>query len=285
MFRSGWRLGKLAGFEISINVSFVILLGLVAIFQGILAGLMLAVLVFGSVVLHELGHAVVARRLGVPIAGIELHFFGGVAKMAGPPRSARDEILIAAAGPAVSVVLGGAATALAWVTGSTILSILGYVNLLLGGFNLLPALPMDGGRILRAALSRRYGRLKATLTAVKISHGAALAIGIAAAAFGMWHLILLAAVLWFMASQEKAMARMWHYADEAPAVEILNKDGTSEGWYTEDGRHTGKSEGHHQPAYYEDEPESSDRPRGPHRRRRVVRLPGGRTIVIEQMRW
>jgi Zn-dependent protease len=285
MFGSGWRLGKLAGFEISINVSFVILLALVAIFQGILAGLMLAVLVFGSVVLHELGHAVVARRLGVPIAGIELHFFGGVAKMAGPPRSARDEILIAAAGPAVSMVLGGTATALAMVTGSTILSILGYVNLLLGGFNLLPALPMDGGRILRAALSRRYGRLKATLTAVKISHGAALAIGIAAAAFGMWHLILLAVVLWFMASQEKAMARMWHYADEEPAVEILNKDGTSAGWYTEDGQHAGRPQGHHQPTYVEDEEESPDRPRGPRRRRRVVRLPGGRYIVIEQMRW
>lgn len=284
MFRSSWRLGKLAGFDIEINVTFLILLALVAVLQGIVAGLMLAVFVFGSVVLHELGHALVARHLGVPIAGIELHFFGGVAKMAGAPRSARDEILIAAAGPAVSFALGVASSALGWVVGSGVIATVGYINLLLGGFNLLPALPMDGGRILRAALSRRYGRLEATLLAVKISHAAAVAIGIAAAVFGMWHLILLAVVLWVMASQEKHMARMWHYADEEPAVEVLNRDGSSAGWYTEDGR---RSSGAVRPGRPTAGPDDAAPlgATGSHPRRRVYRLPGGGYVVIERMRW
>src|SRR5688500_16550531 len=107
MFKS-WRIGRLLGFPIEINLSFLILLGLVFVAYGGLVGVMVVGLAFGSVLLHELGHAVVARKLGVHTSGIELGFLGGAAKMANLPKHANTELMIAAAGPAVSLMLGGA---------------------------------------------------------------------------------------------------------------------------------------------------------------------------------
>ena len=90
-----YRVGRLLGFPIEVNPSFLLLLGLVLMFSGGLTGLYVVLLGFASVLLHELGHAVVARRLGVRIAGIELRFFGGAAKMIDAPRTPGDEIAIA----------------------------------------------------------------------------------------------------------------------------------------------------------------------------------------------
>ena len=92
-----YRIGALLGFPLEVNLSFLILLGVVLLSAGGLAGVFITLLAFGSVVLHELGHALMARHLGIRIAGIELQFFGGAAKMIDPPRSAGDEIAIAAA--------------------------------------------------------------------------------------------------------------------------------------------------------------------------------------------
>src|SRR3954470_5553078 len=102
-----WRLGRGLGFPVEINLSFVLLLAVVYLAFGGLAGVIVVGLAFASVLLHELGHALVGRRLGVHTAGIELSFFGGAAKMANMPRDANHEIAIAAAGPAVSLMLGG----------------------------------------------------------------------------------------------------------------------------------------------------------------------------------
>src|SRR5689334_16590371 len=147
MFTS-WRLGRVFGFPVEINLSFLLLLAVVYLAFGGLAGVLVVGLAFGSVLLHELGHALVARRLGVHISGIELSFFGGAAKMVQMPRSADHEIAIAAAGPAVSLMLAGAGFGLGVVLHSTLLWMIGSVNLAIAGFNLIPALPMDGGRIL-----------------------------------------------------------------------------------------------------------------------------------------
>src|SRR3954467_5689108 len=106
MFKS-WRLGRLFGFPVEINVSFLILLGVVFLAFGGLAGVLIVSLAFGSVLLHELGHAIVARRLGVGVASIELGSLGGAGKMIDLPRTPRHEIAIAAAGPAVSLALAG----------------------------------------------------------------------------------------------------------------------------------------------------------------------------------
>ena len=284
MFPRSFRIGKIAGFDIEANITFLILLALVVATQGLVAGLVLAVLVFGSVLLHELGHALVARAKDVPIAGIELHFFGGVAKMVGAPRSATDEILIAAAGPAVSLTLGGTGLLLWWLTGVQAFLALGYVNMVLGVFNLLPALPMDGGRILRAALSRKMGRLEATYKAVRISHAAAVVMGVGALLAGEWMLALIAVVLYLMASQEKWIARSWHYRDEEPQMEILDHEGHSVGWYDQSGRRVdGPSdwEGSFGPGPWQ----GPGGPTGPHHQRRIHRMPGGGYIVIEHHRW
>src|SRR3954467_12668198 len=132
MFTS-WRLGRVLGFPVEINLSFVLLL--VAVLLGFggfgfgLAGLVMVGLVFGSVLLHELGHALVARQYGVHVSGIELSFFGGAAKMVEMPRSANHEIAIAAAGPAVSLMLAGAGLGLGMLTHSSLLLEIGAVNL------------------------------------------------------------------------------------------------------------------------------------------------------------
>lgn len=206
-----YRIGRLAGFPLEVNLTFLIMLGVVLLWMGGLAGLVIVGVAFGSVLLHELGHALVARRLGVPVAGIELHFFGGTAKMMGQPKSAGDEIAIAAAGPAVSFALGGLGLLLGAVTGAWMLTMAGWLNLVIAGFNLIPALPLDGGRIFRAALVRRYGFGKATHIAATIGKGFAIALGVFAVFTTQIYLALLAVVVWLMAGAEQRAARFGGY--------------------------------------------------------------------------
>src|ERR1044071_7132187 len=132
-----WRLGSLVGFPIDINASFLILLALVLFAFGGVGGVLIVCLAFASVLLHELGHAVVARKLGVYVQGIELGFLGGAAKMANLPRRPAHELAIAAAGPAVSLMLGGAGLGLAALFHSAFFAWLGWTNLVIAGFNLI----------------------------------------------------------------------------------------------------------------------------------------------------
>lgn len=207
MFRS-YRIGRLLGFPVEVNVSFLILLGIALLFWGGITGVFFVLILFASVLLHELGHALVARHLGVPIAGIELHFFGGAAKMTALPRTANDEVLIAAAGPAVSFALGGLGFLLGSLAGSWLLVSIGWINLVIGGFNLLPALPMDGGRILRALLTRKYDFVRATEVSVKVARAIAIILGVIGLATWQWTLILLTVLLWFLGSAEVRMAHV-----------------------------------------------------------------------------
>lgn len=206
MFRS-YRIGTLFGFPIEVNLSFLLVLGLLALTAGLASGLILALILFGSVLLHELGHAVVARRLGVQIAGIELHFFGGAAKMESIPKTANDEIAIAAAGPAVSLALGGLGLALGSVVGTWMMTYVGWINIILGVFNLLPALPMDGGRIMRALLTRKYTFIKATEVSIAITRGFAVLLGLYGLFTSNLYLALLAVLLWFLGNRELTMAK------------------------------------------------------------------------------
>ncbi len=211
----GIKLGRWLGFPVELRISFLIVLGFVTL-DGLARGhpllsVAMLLLTFFGVLLHELGHAVVARRLGVPIAGIDLHVFGGAAKMLGMPRSARDEILIAAAGPAVSLALAAVGGLLYALTGFVGFFYLLWINLLLGVFNLLPALPMDGGRIFRAALSRRMGRVRATDLSVKVAKGVAVALGLYGLISGSIWLVALAVMLWVMAQNERAQMHLWSY--------------------------------------------------------------------------
>jgi Zn-dependent protease len=205
MFRS-FRLGTLFGFPVHVNLTFLLLLGVVGLTMGGAAAIAVVLLAFASVLLHELGHAVVARHLGVRIDRIELHFFGGAAQMTDHPRSAGDEVAIAAAGPAVSFALAGLSALLASATALPVFGLLAQVNLVLGAFNLLPALPMDGGRILRALLSRRMGYVRATETAVKVTRVAAIGLGLIGVVTLHLYLVVLAVLLWMMGSAEERAA-------------------------------------------------------------------------------
>ena len=170
---SSIRLGRFAGVEIGVNWSWLVVFALIAwslasaVFPAQNPGLshaayigmavVAALLFFVSLLAHELGHAVTARREGMEIEGITLWLFGGVAKFKGMFPSAGAELRIALAGPAVSLVIGIACTLVAWAfalpTGvDGVVAWLGYINLFLLAFNLLPALPLDGGRVLRALL-------------------------------------------------------------------------------------------------------------------------------------
>lgn len=208
-----WRLGTVLGFPVDIKPSFLLLLALVFISFGGAIGVLLVSLAFASIVLHELGHAVVARKLGVRVSGIDLGFFGGAAKMVQLPRTANHELAIAAAGPIVSLALGGAGLGLGALFHVSLFAWIGWTNLLLAGFNLIPALPMDGGRILRALLTRRLDFVRATDVAVTVSRVFAVAFALFGLAVGAFQLVVLAPFLWLLGSREQQAARMMaeHY--------------------------------------------------------------------------
>lgn len=217
-----FHLFTVLGFRVGAHWTLGIALVLAGISYGGLGGVALSALLFASILAHELGHSVVARSRGVPIAGIDLHMFGGVAKMSAPPRSPNDEIAIALAGPAVSLLLGGAALGLNAAFPLGLLAYLGGANLMLGLFNLLPAIPLDGGRVLRALLAKRRGLLGGTRLAVTVSRALAVLMGAAAIALGNYWVVMLAVMVWMMAGAERftierheVLTRMgaWHPAD------------------------------------------------------------------------
>src|SRR5579883_2412707 len=174
-----WPLFRLLGIPISIDASWLVILALLTwtlanVFGEELAGLPVAacwamglgaaLCFFICLILHELGHALVARSVGIPIRGITLFLFGGVAELEGEAQSAKGEFLMAIAGPAVSAVLSVGfwlAAGLGWP--QPVALVLGYlatINLVVMVFNLVPAFPLDGGRVLRSILWGATGNLR-----------------------------------------------------------------------------------------------------------------------------
>jgi Zn-dependent protease len=155
-------IGRVFGIPIKVHSSLILLTVLLSLFSmdGFLATLFLMIGVFASVALHELGHSIVARRKGSYIHEIVLFPLGGVAKISNIPKKPSDEIQVALAGPAVSLLLA----ILFWN-----IPLLGPINLSLFLFNLIPAFPMDGGRVFRALLTPKHGRVEATRIAAKMA--------------------------------------------------------------------------------------------------------------------
>lgn len=180
------RLGKIAGIQLYLHWTFLILLGLVFFtdlgkgigLPGATQALLFVLVLFACIVLHELGHALAARRYGIPTRDITLLPIGGIARMERMPREPRQELWVALAGPLVNVgiaaVLLIALVALHYTrvqflaAQSVFLWFLLQANLFLIAFNLLPAFPMDGGRVLRALLARRLEYVRATRIAARI---------------------------------------------------------------------------------------------------------------------
>jgi Zn-dependent protease len=197
-----------------------------------------ALVLFASVVVHELAHALTARRFGVQTRTISLFLFGGVATLEDEPPTPRADALVALAGPAMSVAVAACAYGAMLVAGSalparladTVASLLAYVtvaNAVLAAFNLIPAYPMDGGRVLRALLWRLRGdRDGATVTASLV--GMVFALGFAAAGiaalvltrawqFG-WYAVVAAFLLRSCWSQYRALRRARRSAYLAPVA-------------------------------------------------------------------
>ncbi len=223
------RLGSVAGIGIFIHWTFFLLLGWILLFEGVELGIPAAVsrialvlTIFACVVLHELGHALAARRFGIRTRDITLLPIGGVARLERMPDDPVQELAVAAAGPAVNVVIaaglflvlwgtGGlagiaqVADPRAWVERTAFVQQVMLVNIALVVFNLLPAFPMDGGRILRAllALAMDFGRA----TRIAAGVGQALAVGLAILGlFTEHYMLVLIGVFVFLGAGAEAQA-------------------------------------------------------------------------------
>ncbi len=207
------RIGRIFGIDIVINLSWLFIFAFVAWsladvgpfklinvtpFQRMTLGIITSLLFFASVLAHELAHSLVARRRGIPIKQITLFIFGGVSSLEGEPSTAPVEAWIAFVGPLTSIVLGvlfgltsaalGPQTPLGVAT-----SYLAYANIVLGLFNLLPAYPLDGGRVLHALIWRwTKSRLRATQVAANVGR----ILAIALVAYGAFRTLYDAGSLW-----------------------------------------------------------------------------------------
>jgi Zn-dependent protease len=209
--RLSWNLGRVAGIDLYLHPSALLLFVMVAgSGLGGLASAALTIALLTSIVLHELGHALMARRYGIPTEDITLYLFGGVARLQRMPRSSGPELLIALAGPAVNFAIVLAlwpVIALASSLGAPLVGLLQIVsnlNLGLGLFNLLPVFPMDGGRVFRALLSGWLGRLRGTEVAATVGQAVAVVAGVVGIGLGMWQLAILAAFVYFAGGNELA---------------------------------------------------------------------------------
>ncbi len=226
--KGSWKVGKFAGIGVYIHPTFLILVvWLLFVYWSIghnlatvVSGLVFTAALFVCVVLHEFGHALTARRYGIGTRSITLLPIGGVSSLERIPEEPKQEFYVALMGPVVSLgiaavllgvlMLAGRPIALQQVLSTTSASFLArlmWANVILAVFNLLPAFPMDGGRIFRALLARYIGTPKATHIAAVTGHAIAVVFGL----LGLYtnpFLLFIALFVWIGASQEVAMADM-----------------------------------------------------------------------------
>jgi Zn-dependent protease/predicted transcriptional regulator len=254
---STFSLGRIAGIPFGAHWSALVVLGFVAITlatsvfadasspqTAALLALVAALALFASVVLHELGHALQARREGIRTNEISLWLLGGVAALEDAPRTAGGAFRIAAAGPAVTAVLAALLVPAALLVdgpGGAVIGWVAYANVLLLAFNLIPAFPLDGGRILQAALWRRSGdRVRATVSAARAGRAFGFGlIGLGAGLFvvgsgigGVW----LAVLGWFLSSAATAERDATRADDSLAGVTVA--DVMTSGPVTVDGADT-----------------------------------------------
>ena len=228
----GWSfdLFKIAGIRLRVHVTFALILLWGAYYwssvaddgaRGAVFGVVATLLLFVCVTLHELGHALQARAFGIGTSDITLYPIGGVARLADIPEDPAKEFRIAIAGPLVNVAILVVVSLVAAIAGESavmtpgelfdelrnpewrhLLPYLGFANLSLALFNLLPAFPMDGGRILRSLLAMRLEYATATRIAASVGQAMALLFGLYGFATGNFFLIVLAIFVWMGASGE-----------------------------------------------------------------------------------
>lgn len=273
----GWSLpiGRVAGIRISVHLTFFLLLALVAWAGtepgggGVVNAVAWLLALFACVVVHELAHSLLARRKGAKVRSITLLPIGGVSEIEQMPERWSDELAIAVVGPLASIGLAALAALLAALTGAHLLPVrlyegswlarLAWVNLLLGMFNLVPAFPLDGGRVLRAALERRRDLVTATRIAATVGRVLGSLMVLAGLLWDFW-LVLIGIFVMIGAGQEQR-ATIVHARLRGLRVEQLMRRGVStldahqplstfRGWWlsgpqivTVDGRYAGLVDG------------------------------------------
>ena len=222
-----FRLGKLFGIDVYMHFTFLLLLGFIGLshwmqtreLAAALAGVGFFVALFACVLLHEFGHALTARKFGIKTRDITLLPIGGLARLERMPEKPMQEFWVAVAGPAVNVVIAGAIFAYLAatsalvpveqlsVTGGSFLARLAAVNVFLVLFNMLPAFPMDGGRVLRALLATRMDYARATHIAARLGQFMAFVFGFVGLFWNPF-LLFIAIFVWIGAQQESGMVQM-----------------------------------------------------------------------------
>jgi len=222
-----WKISTISGIDVFIHATFLLIIGWVGFsywqqtrtLTGTLEGILFTMVLFGCVVLHEFGHAFTARRYGIRTRDITLYPIGGIARLERMPDKPVQEFWVALAGPAVNAVIavllfGGllisgtwAPTASLSMTGGSFIQRLLLVNISLVLFNLIPAFPMDGGRVLRSLLAMRLEYTRATQIAANVGQGLALLFGFVGL-FTNPFLVFIAFFVWIGASQETSMVQM-----------------------------------------------------------------------------
>jgi Zn-dependent protease/predicted transcriptional regulator len=222
MFGGAWRLGRLGGVEIRVDSSWVVIALLItySLFlqfsrsvEGLASGaalvlaIVVALLFFGSVLVHELAHALFAKRRGIPVRGITLFLFGGATEAKVEAKGPTDELVVSIVGPVTSLLIGGLCLLLGMIPTLTPveagLRYLGVVNVALAVFNMLPGFPLDGGRVLRSIVWRVTGSFR---RATRVASIAGQVVGYLIIAAGVMSLIRgvivsaiwLAAIGWFL---------------------------------------------------------------------------------------
>jgi len=238
-----WKIGEYAGIGVFVHATFLLLIGWIAVSHlmsgqsvlATLAGVGFVLTIFGCVVLHEFGHALTARRFGIRTRDIVLLPIGGVARLERIPDDPRQELWVAIAGPAVNVVIAlvlyvwlnliGAwqpVTSLTTTSGS-FLERLALVNVFIVLFNLIPAFPMDGGRVLRALLALKLNYARATRIAARVGQLVALVFGVVGL-FTNPFLIFIAVFVWMGAAQEASLAQARGMLGGIPVHQVMVTD-------------------------------------------------------------
>jgi Zn-dependent protease/predicted transcriptional regulator len=244
-----FTIARIAGIDVRIHMTFFLLLLWIAFsywqqthdFNQVVSGVGFIISLFVCVVLHEFGHALTARHYGVVTRNITLLPIGGVASMESMPKNPRHEIAVALAGPLVNFAIAGILLLLlpsgtlvtnpeslggdetVTLGGGSFAENLLYINLLLGIFNLLPAFPMDGGRVLRAVLNLFMPSTRATRTAASIGQGFAIALGLLGL-LGNPFLILIALFVWIGAAGEASYAQLKSAISHVPVTRAMLTD-------------------------------------------------------------
>ena len=237
-----FQIGRAFGIPLRVHLTFFLLLLYLAIFSSAdsgmrgAAGMIFIVGLFACVVIHELAHSLVARHYGIPVRYIILLPIGGISMMEKMPDKPHEEFNVAVVGPLTSLALalvlgglvyvtgGGHAFLHPWtISGASYLARLAWLNLLLAAFNLLPAFPLDGGRVLRAILALHMDYAQATHTAAVIGQGLAILLGFLGLLANPW-LVLIAVFVYMGAGSEDTQVRLRRALQEVPAWRAMIRE-------------------------------------------------------------